>query len=715
MDTPPEAREQPSELRLLDELDVRMAAGDDPLRALAAILSASTSARTALLDLQGTLIHGFELTSILGVGGMGVTYAATDGFDHVAVKVVEGLSEPACKRFDTECRILQTLTHPNIVRYRRHGILPTGTAWLMMDLVRGTDLQRVLDETVGEVTGRSPATAALLADIEPSNAPARMSPVFRQRAVRLIARVSDALHYAHEAGVVHGDVKPANILVGENLQPILIDFGLSRDLFRGVSLTRTAGVMGTLSYMAPEQLLGDAASIDRRTDVFALGLVFYRVLCGADLRTQSDQVLRYHRRRFLMPAAAARDVPSPIQATLYRCLEPKRRHRYATAAHLADDLRAIDEGRRTRARRPNVIARHLRSRNGLLTKALGAAALVAALAWAAWPAPVLSVDALDDKATGRVIIDGRDTGLHTPLEGYPIGYGEHTIEYRSVGLRPVTKTVDVRNPHTRANFLPIPDSWEPAHTFDARPDSAFLVVHPGDAANAFTVDGRSAEPLSRWIALAPGRHLLEARSPAGLVERQFVHLDANELHPVQMLSPELADRPGSFRLTLGQVLSPFPDGIELQLEGSAVQFMDGKREPSAEPRRIQTHCYITPMEPHEWATATLRVTFPQRMRSIWFHFHINVNEDRGDIEVAHRVDDEEWVRVPLQENRERYRERAAVPEGGGRRLELRARMRVRQPPVSFATLQFLHSYMDQVDDVANAPACFAIAGEPEQR
>ena len=107
----------------------------------------------------------------------------------------------------------------------------------------------------------------------------------------MVATVADALDHAHEAGVVHRDVKPANILLSRDLDPILIDFGLGRDLFQDHSLTRSGAVMGTLSYMAPEQLQG-RGKIDGRADIFALGLVLYRALTGKELRADVSDVIR---------------------------------------------------------------------------------------------------------------------------------------------------------------------------------------------------------------------------------------------------------------------------------------------------------------------------------------------------------------------------------------------------------------------------------------
>ena len=256
---------------------------------------------------------------------MGVTYAgeSADG-DLVAVKLVADLQTASRDRFEQECRLLQSFNHPHIVHYRHHEVLPDGTGALVMEHIQGIDLEQLLVLLSSDDPRASDHSVVqnLLQDVE-TRAPLWLSPRYRRRMLRLLADVAAGLHAAHERGVVHRDVKPANILVRSDLSPVVIDFGLARDGQNRVSFTRSGAALGTLSYMAPEQLGRDASGVDRRTDVYALGLVLYRAMTGSDLRNDVDAVLLSGKRSFLLDAKVSRSLPIDVQAILYRCLDPQ--------------------------------------------------------------------------------------------------------------------------------------------------------------------------------------------------------------------------------------------------------------------------------------------------------------------------------------------------------------------------------------------------------
>ena len=206
----------------------------------------------------GAMFAGYRIEGLIDRGGMGVVYRATDvDLDRtVALKIIapEHTQNPdAVARFKTEARLAASLEHANIVPIHRGGEFE-GVLYLAMRLVPGTNLRKVIDE----------------------------GPLPMDRIRRVITQVSDALDAAHAAGLVHRDVKPANIMVsgeGKAEHIYLTDFGLTKRLGTAGSLTRTGGWVGTPDYVAPEQI--QAGKIDGRADVYSLGCVLYEMLTGS--------------------------------------------------------------------------------------------------------------------------------------------------------------------------------------------------------------------------------------------------------------------------------------------------------------------------------------------------------------------------------------------------------------------------------------------------
>ena len=196
--------------------------------------------------LIATEFAGYRIDSRIGRGGMGVVYRATDlALERtVALKVLADdlAKDPGFqRRFVTESRLAASLDHPNIIPIYAAGEFD-GVYYIAMRFVPGHDLRTLLREE---------------------------GPVDPQRAVRLIAQVSSALDVAHRAGLVHRDVKPANVLVTAEDHVYLTDFGLSKRVAADSEATRTGMVLGTLDYVAPEQIRGE--EIGPYTDVYSLG------------------------------------------------------------------------------------------------------------------------------------------------------------------------------------------------------------------------------------------------------------------------------------------------------------------------------------------------------------------------------------------------------------------------------------------------------------
>ncbi|MEZ5964217.1 MAG: serine/threonine-protein kinase [Planctomycetota bacterium] len=267
-------------------------------------------------------IGNYEVTGLLGTGGMGVVYTARHPGrpDEVAVKVIQPwfLADTRVReRFARECAILQRLDHPAIVTAYEIGGTEQGLPFLAMELVRG----RTLQEHV-----REPHLG-------------------RRERLALFATICTAVHAAHEAGVVHRDLKPSNILVDADGAPRLLDFGLARlaDSDLGSGRTESGRMLGTLPYMSPEQLLGQWALVDRRTDVYGLGVVLYELLTGRLPHAVAGAPLPTAVRTIceeppIPPASVDASLRGDLEAILLTALAKSPERRYPSAAALADDI-----------------------------------------------------------------------------------------------------------------------------------------------------------------------------------------------------------------------------------------------------------------------------------------------------------------------------------------------------------------------------------------
>jgi hypothetical protein len=270
-------------------------------------------------------LPGYQIRGELGRGGMGVVYRAWQENlgREVAVKVMTGGSS---QRFVQEARLLAQLKHDNLVPIYE-AELHLGHPYFVMELIQGGNLA----EAVGRFAGDPNGAVAL---------------------VELVARV---VHYAHEQGVLHRDLKPHNILLDEHGRPRVTDFGLAKlfgddsqeadgsgpDTKRRQTLSFSGVPMGTPPYMAPEQFRGEAKAITRRTDVWALGVILYELLTGSrpfapDRHGGYEEPVCESvpaRPRSLRPK-----LDRGLEAIVLKCLEKDLTRRYTTAGALADDL-----------------------------------------------------------------------------------------------------------------------------------------------------------------------------------------------------------------------------------------------------------------------------------------------------------------------------------------------------------------------------------------
>jgi hypothetical protein len=296
-----------------------------------------------------------EILSLLGQGGMGAVYKARqlklDRFVAIKILPAEWGRDPAfAERFTREARALARLAHPHIVAVHDFGEAG-GHFYLLMEYVDGVNLRQLLQ------AGR----------LEPD------------LALRVIPQVCDALQYAHEEGIVHRDVKPANILVDHRGGVKIADFGLAKLVGpsrASFTLTGTHQVMGTLDYMAPEQR-NRPQEVDHRADIYALGVVFYEMLTG-----------ELPLGRFSPPSRVA-GVDGRLDEVVLRALEREPEQRYQKVSEVKGDLEAILGGEAEPAGMPAAAgwpgsyeAEHLLLRVRVPAALLILSALVGVLCWA---------------------------------------------------------------------------------------------------------------------------------------------------------------------------------------------------------------------------------------------------------------------------------------------------------------------------------------------
>ena len=301
----------------------------------------------------------FELLEEIGRGGMGVVYRARqlDLQRVVAVKMIlshQLATAEEVRRFQIEARAAACLRHPNIVAIHEIGERD-GRHYFVMDFVSG--------ESLAKRVSRGPLSV--------------------EEASRLLIGIALAIQHLHTQGIIHRDIKPSNILLDEQGQPFVTDFGLAKIFDTDDGQTRTGAIIGTPSYMSPEQAAGRNQLISPRSDVYSLGAMFYEMLTGRPPFQEAnvlDTLVQVLEGEPTLPRHLNAAIPRDLELICLRCLDKDPSKRYPTAAELAADLERFLHGEAVVARSGLVpaIRRWMRRRPGLACHwgAQAAAALI---------------------------------------------------------------------------------------------------------------------------------------------------------------------------------------------------------------------------------------------------------------------------------------------------------------------------------------------------
>src|SRR5690242_7744455 len=273
----------------------------------------------------------YELGEIIGFGGMSEVHMARDTRLHrdVAVKVLRAdlARDPSFYlRFRREAQNAAALNHPAIVAVYDTGEAETAAGplpYIVMEYVDGVTLRDIVHND---------------------------GPIPTRKAIEIIADACQALNFSHQHGIIHRDVKPANIMISRTGAVKVMDFGIARALADSHSVTQTAAVIGTAQYLSPEQARGD--SVDARSDVYSLGCVLYEIVTGAPPFTGDSPVsvaYQHVREDPRLPSSINPLIPPALDAILLKAMSKNPANRYQSAAEMRNDLLRAIAGQRVEA------------------------------------------------------------------------------------------------------------------------------------------------------------------------------------------------------------------------------------------------------------------------------------------------------------------------------------------------------------------------------
>ncbi len=346
----------------LDGLEALHVAGSAPLNPMA---TGSNSTGPAAGGLPGMALGDFRIVREIGRGGMGVVYEAEQLSlgRRVALKVLPfaaALDARHLQRFKNEAQAAAHLHHQNIVPVYAVGA-ERGVHYYAMQLIEGQNLAAVVEslrkgETRSSAGAQPPAETLANFGARLSTQRSGRTGNFFRTVAKLVAQAAEALEYAHAMGVIHRDVKPANLMVDFRGNLWVTDFGLAQFL-ASAGLTQTGDLLGTLRYMSPEQAGGKNVPIDQCTDIYSLGATLYELLTlrpifdGADRQRLLHQILDEE----LLPLRSVdAAIPTELETIVLKAVSKSPADRYASAQEFADDLHRFLENQPIRARRPTL-------------------------------------------------------------------------------------------------------------------------------------------------------------------------------------------------------------------------------------------------------------------------------------------------------------------------------------------------------------------------
>ncbi|MEQ1826317.1 MAG: WD40 repeat domain-containing serine/threonine protein kinase [Pirellula sp.] len=386
------------------------------------------------------VLGDYRIVRQLGRGGMGVVYEAEQISlrRRVALKVLPlagMLDEKALARFRNEAQAAACLHHPHIVPIFGVGC-ERGVHYLAMQFVDGASLDHViLEMREAELRERPCAMGAMGTNQGSEDTKQKTSLIaslsternsnvanYFRRVAKLIAQAADALHHAHECGVIHRDIKPSNLILDSRGTIWITDFGLAR-MEGSENHTLSGDLLGTLRYMSPEQASGRRIGVDHRTDIYSLGATLYELLCLTPVIPGDD---REHLLRQLLhedpqiPRRLDARIPLDLSTIAFKAISKDPSDRYATADDLANDLRRFLDHQPIRARPLSLSSRFYRwtKRNFIIARVLGIAVVITCLTGitAAWMIERAQLDAKHSQRNAEVSQRERDFHLKSAEE-----------------------------------------------------------------------------------------------------------------------------------------------------------------------------------------------------------------------------------------------------------------------------------------------------------
>jgi serine/threonine protein kinase/Tfp pilus assembly protein PilF len=497
------------------------------------------------------LLTDYQIVRELGRGGMGIVYEARQVVLNrsVALKVLPSLlaavRPEAAARFRREAELAAGLEHTNIVGVYDFGEVE-GTLYYAMQLIEGRSLRDVLQEVsesgaIDVLLGSGVGSASESTQASSLKPQASARAYFR-RVAEWIADVADALHYAHDRGVIHRDIKPSNLLVATDGRLMISDFGLARA--QGMeTMTADRALLGTARYMSPEQVSTCAGSLDRRTDIYSLGATLYELLAQRSLFAAADdrEILDWVLNRDPPPPHRfVQHVPRDLETICLKAIEKQRDVRYSSAKEMADDLRRWLLDLPITARRPPMttrVAGFVRRRKGIVMSAaaIGILALGTGVFYVQskhWYGTAVSAQARVESqdvqlallASNDEFSRGRYEAAWAKLEGLPDDHPDAVrVELARARIRQMQDRIDEAIELVERTLEREPNSSSAHFTLaqlyrDAGRDPDQVAFHaqralesmPTDSARAYRLQassetnlGRAIELLHKAIALDP--------------------------------------------------------------------------------------------------------------------------------------------------------------------------------------------------------------------